>query len=63
LAAAVPKLWGTGDVILLLLTTMTSDSSPLCPPELEREIFETATHFHPDTILNLLLVSHRVYEW
>ncbi|KAF7369321.1 hypothetical protein MVEN_00260400 [Mycena venus] len=42
---------------------MPSDCSPLLPPELEREIFEIASVFHPDTIPNLLLVSHRVYEW
>jgi hypothetical protein len=40
------------------LTTMSSDSSPVFPPELEREIFKTAAHFHLETILNLLLVSN-----
>ncbi|KAJ6482709.1 hypothetical protein C8R45DRAFT_1215420 [Mycena sanguinolenta] len=38
-------------------------SSPFFPLDLEREIFETAAYFYPKTIYNLLLVSHRVYEW
>jgi hypothetical protein len=42
---------------------MSSDSPPVFPPELEREMFETAAHFHPETIFNLLLVSRRVHEW
>ncbi|KAK7016846.1 hypothetical protein R3P38DRAFT_2635516 [Favolaschia claudopus] len=37
--------------------------SPLLPPELEREIFETAAIRHPKVIPNLFLVSRRVYDW
>jgi hypothetical protein len=39
------------------------DSSPLLPPELEREVFETVAELYPQTIPDLLLVSHRVHEW
>ncbi|KAJ7488986.1 hypothetical protein FB451DRAFT_1223434 [Mycena latifolia] len=41
------------------------DSSPIFPPELEREIFETAAELYPETIYTpcLLLVAKRVYEW
>ncbi|KAK7023204.1 hypothetical protein R3P38DRAFT_1101061 [Favolaschia claudopus] len=42
---------------------MSSYSSPRLPPELEREIFETAAYVYPEAILNLLLVSRRVFEW
>ncbi|KAJ7038401.1 hypothetical protein C8F04DRAFT_1392953 [Mycena alexandri] len=42
---------------------MNSDSSPVLPLELEREIFEGAAICCPETIPSLLLVSHRVYEW
>ncbi|KAJ7303529.1 hypothetical protein DFH08DRAFT_945319 [Mycena albidolilacea] len=41
---------------------MSSDPSPFFPPELEREIFEIAAYFHPETISSLVLVSRRVYE-
>ncbi|KAK7023261.1 hypothetical protein R3P38DRAFT_3357061 [Favolaschia claudopus] len=37
--------------------------SPILPPELEREIFETAAIRHPDIIPNLFLVSRRIYDW
>ncbi|KAJ6462462.1 hypothetical protein C8R45DRAFT_940712 [Mycena sanguinolenta] len=40
---------------------MESDSAAL-PPELERQIFETAVELHPETIPNLLLVAARVLE-
>jgi hypothetical protein len=40
-----------------------ADSLPVFPPELEREIFETAAERHPETISTLLLVSHCVCEW
>ncbi|KAK7051958.1 hypothetical protein R3P38DRAFT_2603139 [Favolaschia claudopus] len=36
---------------------------PYLPPELEREIFETAAVQYPNTIPALFLVSHRVYDW
>ncbi|KAJ7131416.1 hypothetical protein C8R44DRAFT_850141 [Mycena epipterygia] len=39
------------------------DSVPFFPPELEREIFESAAELYPDTIPSLLLVSQRVNEW
>ncbi|KAJ7488928.1 hypothetical protein FB451DRAFT_1223300 [Mycena latifolia] len=42
------------------------ESSPFFPPELEREIFETAAELYPETIYwqsCLLLVAKRVYEW
>ncbi|KAJ7081435.1 hypothetical protein C8R44DRAFT_823599 [Mycena epipterygia] len=39
------------------------DSLPCFPPELEREIFESAAELYPETIPSLLLVSQRVYEW
>ncbi|KAJ6482710.1 hypothetical protein C8R45DRAFT_1075793 [Mycena sanguinolenta] len=42
---------------------MNSNRAPFLPLDLEREIFETAAYFYPKTIYNLLLVSHRVYEW
>ncbi|KAJ6482678.1 hypothetical protein C8R45DRAFT_1002141 [Mycena sanguinolenta] len=42
---------------------MSQAPSPFLPPELEREVFETAAVLHPETILNLQLVSHRVNEW
>ncbi|KAJ7866959.1 hypothetical protein B0H14DRAFT_2732029, partial [Mycena olivaceomarginata] len=42
---------------------MSSDPSPFFPLELEREIFEIAAYFHPETIPSLVLVSRRVYEW
>ena len=32
------------------------------PIELEREIFELAGRAHPSSILNLLLVAHRVHQ-
>ncbi|KAJ7131406.1 hypothetical protein C8R44DRAFT_774790 [Mycena epipterygia] len=37
--------------------------SPSFPPELEREIFESAAQLYPNTIPNLLLVARRVNEW
>ncbi|KAK7055721.1 hypothetical protein R3P38DRAFT_2499763 [Favolaschia claudopus] len=37
--------------------------SPILPPELEREIFETAAIRHPDVMPNLFLVSRRVHDW
>ncbi|KAJ7131439.1 ubiquitin-related domain-containing protein [Mycena epipterygia] len=43
--------------------SMTSDSLPFFPSDLEREIFETAAELYPDTIPSLLLVSQRVNEW
>ncbi|KAJ7488956.1 hypothetical protein FB451DRAFT_1390150 [Mycena latifolia] len=41
------------------------DSSPVFPPELEQEIFETAAELYPETVYQpcLLLVAKRVYEW
>ncbi|KAJ7088695.1 hypothetical protein C8R44DRAFT_892752 [Mycena epipterygia] len=36
---------------------------PVFPPELEREIFETAALMHPKTIPVLLRVAHRVLIW
>ncbi|KAJ6598088.1 hypothetical protein DFH09DRAFT_1356446 [Mycena vulgaris] len=39
------------------------DPSPFFPPELEREIFETAAQLYSKTIPNLLLVAQRVHEW
>jgi hypothetical protein len=39
------------------------DPFPVFPPELEREIFETAAERHPETIASLLLVSLCVNEW
>ncbi|TFK61019.1 hypothetical protein BDN72DRAFT_850023 [Pluteus cervinus] len=38
-------------------------AAPQLPPELEYEIFTIAYHQDPDSRLNLLLVSKRVYEW
>ncbi|KAJ7628260.1 hypothetical protein DFH06DRAFT_1226633 [Mycena polygramma] len=40
-----------------------ADAGCSLPPELEREIFETAALRHPDLILTLLLVCHRVHLW
>ncbi|KAJ6598082.1 hypothetical protein DFH09DRAFT_1303898 [Mycena vulgaris] len=40
-----------------------NDPSPFFPPELEREIFETAADLYPETTPKLLLVSQRVHEW
>ncbi|KAF7377398.1 Zn(2)-C6 fungal-type domain-containing protein [Mycena sanguinolenta] len=37
--------------------------APFFPPELEREIFETAAELYPETILPLLHVSRRVHDW
>jgi hypothetical protein len=45
------------------LALMLSSASPFFPPELERDIFECAAASHPETIPNLLVVSHRVREW
>ncbi|KAK7052030.1 hypothetical protein R3P38DRAFT_3255262 [Favolaschia claudopus] len=49
------------------MTTSTPPSTPRCdpafPPELEREIFETAAKLYPQTIPSLFLVAHRVHEW
>ncbi|KAK7051918.1 hypothetical protein R3P38DRAFT_2857694 [Favolaschia claudopus] len=42
---------------------LSDPESPILPPELEREIFETAVIRHPDVILNLFLVSRRVHDW
>ncbi|KAF7377298.1 hypothetical protein MSAN_00150200 [Mycena sanguinolenta] len=42
---------------------MSQGASPFLPPELEREIFEAAAVLHPESALNLQLVSHRVNEW
>ncbi|KAJ7488929.1 hypothetical protein FB451DRAFT_1552873 [Mycena latifolia] len=41
------------------------EDSSVFPPELEREIFETAAELYPETIYQprLLLVAKRVYEW
>ncbi|KAK7033744.1 hypothetical protein R3P38DRAFT_2914725 [Favolaschia claudopus] len=36
---------------------------PVLPPELEREIFETAAHLDRSDIPTLLLVYRRVHEW
>ncbi|KAJ6482603.1 hypothetical protein C8R45DRAFT_1075735 [Mycena sanguinolenta] len=51
---------GTGDMCNLV---MDSSPSPFLPPELEREIFETAACFNPATIYSLSLVCRRVCEW
>ncbi|KAJ7182944.1 hypothetical protein C8R43DRAFT_17476 [Mycena crocata] len=40
-----------------------ADTTPILPPEIEREIFETAAYKHPQTIPLLLLICHRVHEW
>ncbi|KAJ7131407.1 hypothetical protein C8R44DRAFT_871899 [Mycena epipterygia] len=46
------------------MPSMNSDDSlPFFPPELEREIFESAAELYPDTVPSLLLVSQRVNEW
>ncbi|KAJ7059708.1 hypothetical protein C8F01DRAFT_217901 [Mycena amicta] len=56
---------------------MTSDNQWLCiqplafptmddprlPPELEREIFELAAENHPEMVVHLINVAHRVLEW
>jgi len=43
---------------------MDSDTRPpYLPPDLEREIFETAAELYPETIPNLLLVAARVLQW
>ncbi|KAF8176420.1 hypothetical protein K438DRAFT_1846912 [Mycena galopus ATCC 62051] len=42
---------------------MSTDSTPFFPPELEREIFETAACLYPERIDTLILVSHRTYDW
>ncbi|KAJ6482573.1 hypothetical protein C8R45DRAFT_1001904 [Mycena sanguinolenta] len=39
------------------------DNAPFFPPELEREIFETAAELYPETIRSLLYVSRRVHDW
>ncbi|KAJ6482572.1 hypothetical protein C8R45DRAFT_305142 [Mycena sanguinolenta] len=39
------------------------DEAPFFPPELEREIFETAAELYPETIRSLLYVSRRVHDW
>ncbi|KAJ6482592.1 hypothetical protein C8R45DRAFT_1215351 [Mycena sanguinolenta] len=39
------------------------DNAPFFPPELEREIFETAAELYPETISSLLYVSRRVHDW
>ncbi|KAJ7777018.1 hypothetical protein B0H16DRAFT_945806 [Mycena metata] len=38
-------------------------SSPILPPELEREIFERTAYMCPQDISSLFLVSQRVNEW
>nr|GAT48987.1 predicted protein [Mycena chlorophos] len=38
-------------------------SQPRLPPELEREIFETAAILHPRTVPALIATAHRVQEW
>ncbi|KAF7311687.1 hypothetical protein MIND_00178500 [Mycena indigotica] len=40
-----------------------STGSQTFPPELEREIFDTAAILHQPTIPKLLRVAHRVYTW
>ncbi|KAK7023196.1 hypothetical protein R3P38DRAFT_2531976 [Favolaschia claudopus] len=49
------------------MTTSTPPSTPQCdpafPPELEREISESAAELYPESIPNLFLVAHRVHEW
>ncbi|KAF7369305.1 hypothetical protein MVEN_00258400 [Mycena venus] len=42
---------------------MSSDCLPFLPPELEREIFETAAQLYPETIPSLFLLARRVHEW
>ncbi|KAJ7661943.1 hypothetical protein DFH06DRAFT_1042846 [Mycena polygramma] len=42
---------------------MASESYPFFPPELEREIFETAAEQYSETIPELFLVAHRVHGW
>ncbi|KAJ7126349.1 hypothetical protein C8R44DRAFT_980137 [Mycena epipterygia] len=42
---------------------MSSGDVPSFPPELEREIFETAALQYPPIIPSLLLVAHRVLAW
>ncbi|KAJ7731797.1 hypothetical protein DFH07DRAFT_945088, partial [Mycena maculata] len=36
---------------------------PIFPPDLEREVFETAAILHFRTIPTLLLVAHRIFIW
>ncbi|KAJ7059397.1 hypothetical protein C8F01DRAFT_1370347 [Mycena amicta] len=40
-----------------------TNEAPIFPPELEREIFETAATIHPTSIRTLLLVAKRTLEW
>jgi hypothetical protein len=40
-----------------------TDFSPFFPPELEGKIFETPAYNYPKMIVNLPLVSRRVYDW
>ncbi|KAF7377395.1 Tyrosinase central domain-containing protein [Mycena sanguinolenta] len=42
---------------------MDDSDAPFFPPELEREIFETAAVLYPQTIGSLLYVSKRVHDW
>ncbi|KAF7377387.1 hypothetical protein MSAN_00160100 [Mycena sanguinolenta] len=42
---------------------MDSNPSPFFPPELEREIFETAAYHDPAMIYGLSLVCRRVHKW
>ncbi|KAJ7744290.1 hypothetical protein DFH07DRAFT_943068 [Mycena maculata] len=41
----------------------TSRPCPAVPPDLERDIFETAAEINPEGIPSLLLVCHRVHTW
>ncbi|KAJ6448785.1 hypothetical protein C8R47DRAFT_1266999 [Mycena vitilis] len=47
----------------LLSSIIPLNSSPLLPPELERQIFETTAELYPGSVCRLLCVSKRVYEW
>ncbi|KAF7369295.1 hypothetical protein MVEN_00257300 [Mycena venus] len=42
---------------------MSSDSSPVFPPELEQEIFEMTVYLYPESTPVLVFVCRRVYEW
>ncbi|KAJ6564597.1 hypothetical protein B0H19DRAFT_1068130 [Mycena capillaripes] len=42
---------------------MDPDLLPFFPPELEREMFETAVYQHPQTVPSLLLVCRRAHDW
>ncbi|KAJ7256915.1 hypothetical protein C8J57DRAFT_1343335 [Mycena rebaudengoi] len=42
---------------------MKTSISPAFPTDLEREIFELAANCHPETMLSLMLVAHRVHQW